>query len=176
VGNWKKYDFRVHSSGITSIPNFIQICRAVLQLNHADRQTDMTSTVCVISCSSCKYRIKITMGAHLSFSVCRVDRKSHGRLSISLPRCNKHFCLSRNKGYPAVSHSQNFDIWSMSDACSVWWCLMQEWDMIRTCTFGFHKRRGISCLAWRLLASQEGFCFMKLVCSGFCLRLCTKIS
>jgi hypothetical protein len=28
------------------------------------------------------------------------------------------------------------------------------------CTFGFHKRRGISCLAERLLASQEGLCSM----------------
>jgi hypothetical protein len=43
----EKYDFRVDSNGITSIPNFIQICPAVLELNHADRQTDMASPICV---------------------------------------------------------------------------------------------------------------------------------
>jgi hypothetical protein len=37
-----KYDFRVVPNGITSIPNFTQICPAVLKLNHVDRQTDMT--------------------------------------------------------------------------------------------------------------------------------------
>jgi hypothetical protein len=36
----KKYDFRVDPDGIMSIPNFIQICPAVLELNHADRRTD----------------------------------------------------------------------------------------------------------------------------------------
>jgi hypothetical protein len=36
----KKYDFRVHCSGITSIPNYIQIRPAVIELNHSDRRTD----------------------------------------------------------------------------------------------------------------------------------------
>jgi hypothetical protein len=36
----KKYDFRVDTGGIPSIPNFIQIRPSVLELNHADRQTD----------------------------------------------------------------------------------------------------------------------------------------
>jgi hypothetical protein len=42
-----KYDFRVGPNGITSIPNTIQIRPAVLELNHADRQTDMVSPLCV---------------------------------------------------------------------------------------------------------------------------------
>jgi hypothetical protein len=42
----KKHDFRVVPNGITSILNFIQIRPAVLELNHADRQTDMTSLTC----------------------------------------------------------------------------------------------------------------------------------
>jgi hypothetical protein len=36
----EKYDFRVDPNGIISISNFIQIRPAVLELNHADRQTD----------------------------------------------------------------------------------------------------------------------------------------
>jgi hypothetical protein len=46
--------FRIHSNGIYSIPNFIQIHPAVLELNHADRQAEgstdrqreLTSPVC----------------------------------------------------------------------------------------------------------------------------------
>jgi hypothetical protein len=43
----EKLDFRVVPDGITSMPNFIQIRLAVLDLNHADRQTDMISHICV---------------------------------------------------------------------------------------------------------------------------------
>jgi hypothetical protein len=35
----EKYDFRVVPNGITSIPTFIQICLAVLELNHTGRWT-----------------------------------------------------------------------------------------------------------------------------------------
>jgi hypothetical protein len=38
------YHFRVHFNGIKSIPNFIQIRPAVLEMNHADRQTDRESS------------------------------------------------------------------------------------------------------------------------------------
>jgi hypothetical protein len=54
-----KVDFKVVPNGITSIPNAIQIRPAVLELNtRADRQTDMTSPVCVHLITSCKKRIK----------------------------------------------------------------------------------------------------------------------
>jgi hypothetical protein len=43
----EKYDFRVDPNGIASIPNFIQICFAVLEMNHADGPTDTTSPFCV---------------------------------------------------------------------------------------------------------------------------------
>jgi hypothetical protein len=55
----EKYDFRVAPNGIMSIPNFIQIFPAVLQLNHADRQTGPVLHA-FISCTSCKEHIKIT--------------------------------------------------------------------------------------------------------------------
>jgi hypothetical protein len=42
-----KYHFRLYLNGIKSIPNFIQICPAVLKLNHADRQTGLTSPICM---------------------------------------------------------------------------------------------------------------------------------
>jgi hypothetical protein len=35
-----KYNFKVFPNGIMSIPNFIQIHPAAVELNHADRQTD----------------------------------------------------------------------------------------------------------------------------------------
>jgi hypothetical protein len=47
VGNCIKYGFSVVPNGITSITNFIQIRPAVLELNHADRQTDVISPICV---------------------------------------------------------------------------------------------------------------------------------
>jgi hypothetical protein len=46
--------FKVDPSGKTSTPNFNQICPTVLDLNHADRQTDMISPICVHSCTSHK--------------------------------------------------------------------------------------------------------------------------
>jgi hypothetical protein len=45
----EKYYFRVVPNGITTIPNFIQICPVVLGLNHAHRGIDMA-----ISCTLCK--------------------------------------------------------------------------------------------------------------------------
>jgi hypothetical protein len=39
----EKYDIGVFPNGITSKLNFIQIRPAVLEFNHSDRQTDMTS-------------------------------------------------------------------------------------------------------------------------------------
>jgi hypothetical protein len=42
-----KYYFRVVPNCTTSIPNFIQIRPAILEFNHVDRQTDMTSPFCV---------------------------------------------------------------------------------------------------------------------------------
>jgi hypothetical protein len=45
----KNYDFRVDPYDITSILNFIQIRPAVLELNHANRQTDVVSFICVHS-------------------------------------------------------------------------------------------------------------------------------
>jgi hypothetical protein len=35
----EEYDFRAIPNGITSVQHFIQICPAVLEFNHADRQT-----------------------------------------------------------------------------------------------------------------------------------------
>jgi hypothetical protein len=45
----KKYDFLVDPNGIMSIPNFIQIWPAVLELNQADIQADMVSYICMYS-------------------------------------------------------------------------------------------------------------------------------
>jgi hypothetical protein len=42
-----KNGFRTVSIGITSVPNFIQIRLAVLELNRAERRADMTSPMCV---------------------------------------------------------------------------------------------------------------------------------
>jgi hypothetical protein len=36
----EKYEFRVTSNGITSIPNFIKICSQVLKLNHANKELE----------------------------------------------------------------------------------------------------------------------------------------
>jgi hypothetical protein len=41
-----KYNFRVVPNGVTSIPNSIQICPAVLKTNHVNRQT-VTSATCI---------------------------------------------------------------------------------------------------------------------------------
>jgi hypothetical protein len=43
----EKHDFKVDPNGITSIQNFIQTLPVALELNHGDRQTDMTSPICV---------------------------------------------------------------------------------------------------------------------------------
>jgi hypothetical protein len=60
----ENYDFRVVPNGITSTLNFIQIHPAVLDLNHAGRQTDgrtdrqtRPALYAFISCTSCKERI-----------------------------------------------------------------------------------------------------------------------
>jgi hypothetical protein len=54
VGNLK-LGFRVEPNGITSIPNFIRICPAVLELNYEDRRTDIISLMyAFISCTSCE--------------------------------------------------------------------------------------------------------------------------
>jgi hypothetical protein len=55
VGNWK-YVFSVVLNGITSMPKFIQIPPAVLEMNYADRQTWPT-LYALISCTSCKERV-----------------------------------------------------------------------------------------------------------------------
>jgi hypothetical protein len=52
----KKCNFRVDPSGITSIPYFIQIRPAVLELNYVDRRKWL-ATNAFISCTSCKERI-----------------------------------------------------------------------------------------------------------------------
>jgi hypothetical protein len=54
----EKYNFRLVPNGITLMPNFIQICPAVLELNHADRQT-WPAQYAFISCTLCKERIKL---------------------------------------------------------------------------------------------------------------------
>jgi hypothetical protein len=43
------YDFRVASNHTISVPNFIIICPVVQEPNHADRQVDMASSMCVHS-------------------------------------------------------------------------------------------------------------------------------
>jgi hypothetical protein len=43
----ENYDFRAVPNGIMSILNFIQIRPAVIELNHTDGQTNMTSPKCV---------------------------------------------------------------------------------------------------------------------------------
>jgi hypothetical protein len=48
---------RVVPNGITSIPNFIQICPVVLELNHMDRWVDgqtWSALYMFTSCTSCK--------------------------------------------------------------------------------------------------------------------------
>jgi hypothetical protein len=48
MGN-PKYDFGVALSGKTSIPNFMKIHAAIVELKHADRQkrTDSMSPICL---------------------------------------------------------------------------------------------------------------------------------
>jgi hypothetical protein len=42
----EKHDFRVVPNGIMSIPNFIQICSALVKLNMQTQRWDMTSPMC----------------------------------------------------------------------------------------------------------------------------------
>jgi len=41
------------------------------------------------------------------------------------------------------------------------------WALVNAVTFGFHKMRGICCLAEELLASLEVLCYMELARHGF---------
>jgi hypothetical protein len=75
----KQYEFRVVSSGIMSIPNFIQIRPAVLELNHADRQTDMASPICV----HFVYIVQRTHTTKLSENLVRTSKK------------NQHFSVTK---------------------------------------------------------------------------------
>jgi hypothetical protein len=50
------YEFRVASNRITSMPNFIKMSPAVLELNHTDRHT-WSALYAFISCTSCKERM-----------------------------------------------------------------------------------------------------------------------
>jgi hypothetical protein len=49
----EKYDMRIDFNGTTSIPHFIQIHPAVVELNHADSET-WSVLYAFISCTSCK--------------------------------------------------------------------------------------------------------------------------
>jgi hypothetical protein len=51
-------------NGIMFIPNFIQIRPAVLELNHADRQT-WPAPDAFISCTLCKEHIIIDLGSYV---------------------------------------------------------------------------------------------------------------
>jgi hypothetical protein len=75
----EEYDFTVAPNGMTPILNFIQIRPAVLELNHTDRQTDMTSPA-FISCTSSKERMKVNNivldWKHTTHIFCRQGRRS----------------------------------------------------------------------------------------------------
>jgi hypothetical protein len=71
-----KYNLRVVPNCITSIPNFIQIRPAVLELNHADRQT-WPALYAFISCTSCKERMKTNIHGRISYVTSRTYFTSH---------------------------------------------------------------------------------------------------
>jgi hypothetical protein len=55
----KKYKVRIVFSGITSIPNFMQIHPVVFELNCVDRQIDMLALYVFILCTLCEECMKM---------------------------------------------------------------------------------------------------------------------